>query len=80
MNEPELDLMFVANEAQGKRIGAMLFEHMKRTAHALGVKTIKIVAHPPAEAFYVRMGATKVGVKAPSGRATWARPVFSVAV
>ena len=77
---PELDLMFVANNAQGKRIGAMLFEHMKQQAAALGAAQVKIIAHPPAEAFYLRMGAIKVGVKPPSGRVTWTRPVLSLAL
>jgi len=77
---PELDLMFVADHAQGRRVGASLFEHMKRTAHSLGIREVKIVAHPPAEAFYVRMGATRVGVKAPSGRARWSRLVLALSV
>jgi GNAT superfamily N-acetyltransferase len=77
---PELDLMFVANESQGKKIGAMLFGHMREKAASLGVREVKIVAHPPAEAFYVRMGARPAGVKAPSGRVTWARPILLVTV
>ena len=76
----ELDLMFVANESQGKRIGAALFDHMKQRAVSLGANEVKIVAHPPAEAFYARMGARNVGVKAPSGRVTWERPIMLLKV
>lgn len=77
---PELDLMFVADQSQGKKFGATLFGHMKQQAALLGIKEVKIVAHPPAEAFYVRMGAKAVGVKAPSGRVTWARSILLVTV
>ena len=76
----ELDLMFVANESQGKKIGAALFEHMKQIAFSLGANEVTIVSHPPSEAFYARMGATRVGVKAPSGRITWERPILLLSV
>ena len=79
-SSPELDLMFVANESQGKKIGAALFEHMKQRAVSLGANEVKIISHPPAEAFYARMGAKKVGVKAPSGRVTWERPIMLLSV
>ena len=79
-SSPELDLMFVADESQGKQIGATLFAHMKQKAVSLGANEVKIVSHPPAEAFYVRMGAEKVGVKAPSGRVTWERPILLLRV
>ena len=77
---PELDLLFVADEAQGKHLGALLFEHMRQQAALLGASEVKIVAHPPAETFYLRMGATKTGVKPPSGRVTWSRPILLLAV
>lgn len=78
--EPELDLMFVADAAQGSGVGARLFAHMRDTARALGIARVKIVSHPPAEAFYVRMGATRVDIAAPSGRVGWARPVLRLEV
>lgn len=78
--EPELDLLFVADAAQGSGVGARLFAHMRDTAHALGIASVKIVSHPPAEAFYVRMGAARVGTAAPSGRVGWARPVLRLKV
>lgn len=78
--EPELDLLFVADAAQGRGIGAALFEHMRATARAPGVVSIRIVSHPPALSFYARMGATVVGVKAPAGRVGWERPVLRLEV
>ncbi|HEX8668285.1 MAG TPA: GNAT family N-acetyltransferase [Allosphingosinicella sp.] len=74
--EPELDLMFVADEAQGKGVGRMLFEHMRAEASRRGISRVRIVAHPPATAFYERMGAIRVGTDPPHGRVTWERPVL----
>jgi GNAT superfamily N-acetyltransferase len=78
--EPELDLMFVADAAQGTGVGKLLFDHMRATAKTLGVREIKIVSHPPAEAFYLRMGAQRVGSILPGGRVTWPRPLLRLAV
>lgn len=75
-SEPELDLLFVADAAQGTGIGSALFEHMRNTARELGIGTVKIVSHPPSERFYVRMGAVRVGYKAPAGKVSWRRPVL----
>jgi GNAT superfamily N-acetyltransferase len=75
-SEPELDLMFVADAAQGSGVGAALFEHLRHTARELGLTSIKIVSHPPAARFYVRMGADPAGSKAPSGKVSWERPIF----
>ncbi|MEV6978212.1 GNAT family N-acetyltransferase [Kitasatospora sp. NPDC093806] len=72
---PDLDLMFVADEAQGLGIGRLLITHMLDRARAVGITGgIKVVSHPPAEAFYLRMGAERVGTfpaKPPIG---WDRP------
>jgi GNAT superfamily N-acetyltransferase len=76
---PELDLMFVADSAQGSGLGRRLFEHMRGEAAALGIAAVRIVAHPPAADFYRRMGAVDVGVDPPHGKATWQRPVLEVA-
>lgn len=74
--EPELDLLFVADAAQGTGVGSALFEHMCNTARDLGIGKIKIVSHPPAERFYIRMGAQTVGAKAPAGKVSWVRPIL----
>ena len=74
--EPELDLMFVADAAQGTGLGARLFRHMEDQAGALGIDAVKIVANPPAEGFYRRMGAERIGTKRPKGRVTWIQPIL----
>lgn len=72
----ELDLMFTADAAQGRGVGRRLFEHMRSLAGSLGVACVRIVAHPPAEGFYRRMGARVIGEQPPRGRVGWVRPVL----
>ncbi|KFU79604.1 N-acetylglutamate synthase, GNAT family [Amycolatopsis lurida] len=77
----ELDLLFVADSAQGTGIGAWLVEHMLGEAANLGMTELRVVSHPPAAGFYERMGARRVGVVPPSPpKITWERPelVFDV--
>lgn len=77
----ELDLLFVADSAQGTGIGAWLIEHMLGQAAELGMTEIRVVSHPPATGFYERMGARQVRVVPPSPpKITWERPelVFGV--
>ncbi len=35
---------------------------------------MKVVAHPPAEEFYLRTGAVRTGTVPPSGSVHWERP------
>ncbi|MFJ4867419.1 GNAT family N-acetyltransferase [Streptomyces sp. NPDC088757] len=72
--EAELDLAFVADEAQGLGIGRLLMEHMAGQARAAGLGSVKVVAHPPAEEFYLRTGAVRTGTVPPSGSVHWERP------
>jgi predicted N-acetyltransferase YhbS len=72
--------MFVNDSVQGQRGGDALFEDMAALARSLGMAAIRIVSHPPAEGFYRRMGAVRVGTQLPHGRITWARPVLSLAL
>lgn len=74
--EPELDLMFVADRAQGSGLGAELFRHMADEARALGIDAVKIISNPPAEGFYLRQGAERIGTRRPKGRVTWAQPIL----
>ena len=74
----ELDFMFVENGAIGSGIGRLLFQHMLVEARQLGYAEVMIVAHPPAEGFYQRMGAVTVAAKPPSGRITWSQPSLVV--
>lgn len=78
--QPELDLLFVSDAAQGRGVGRLLFDHMRTRAAALGAIAVKIISHPPARDFYRRMGAVEVGLAYPTGVASWARPIFSLPV
>jgi GNAT superfamily N-acetyltransferase len=75
-DEPEIDLMFVSDAAQGKGAGRALFEHMRAIARDEGIHSVLIVSHPPSVGFYERMGAVRIGEKPPSGRISWSRPVL----
>ncbi|MFE6049831.1 GNAT family N-acetyltransferase [Kitasatospora sp. NPDC056446] len=75
IREPaELDLMFVADEAQGRGTGRLLIGHLLELARRIGITTVKVVSNPPAERFYLRVGAERVGVFPAAGRITWDRP------
>ncbi|MFJ5266726.1 GNAT family N-acetyltransferase [Streptomyces sp. NPDC088387] len=72
---PELDLAFVADSAQGTGIGRLLIEHMLGQARQVGLTDVRVVSHPPAEEFYRRLGAERVGTVAPSPpKVAWERP------
>ncbi|QGZ48800.1 GNAT family N-acetyltransferase [Streptomyces sp. QHH-9511] len=74
VDEAELDLAFVADEAQGLGIGRMLIAHMTEEARAAGLDSVRVVAHPPAEDFYLRTGARRTGTVRPTGHIHWERP------
>ncbi|WP_299536115.1 GNAT family N-acetyltransferase [uncultured Streptomyces sp.] len=70
----ELDLMFVADAAQGRGIGRLLAAHLAAEARAAGATGVRIVAHPPAEGFYLTVGAHRVGTVLASPSVPWDRP------
>ncbi|MFI2608191.1 GNAT family N-acetyltransferase [Kitasatospora sp. NPDC018619] len=75
IREPaELDLMFVADEAQGLGLGRQLIDDMLDRAREAGIVSVKVVSHPRAERFYLRVGAERVGTFPAQGRITWDRP------
>jgi GNAT superfamily N-acetyltransferase len=76
--EPDLDLMFVSDAAQGKGVGRALFDHMKAASRKRGIRCVRIGSHPPAAAFYERMGAVRCGVSPPLPNVTWERPLFKL--
>ncbi|MFD5394576.1 GNAT family N-acetyltransferase [Streptomyces sp. NPDC127097] len=82
MVEPaELDLMFVADQAQGYGIGRRLFAHMREEARRAGLDRVRVVSHPPAEGFYRSMGARPVGtVRANPPAVMWDRPELAFLV
>lgn len=72
---PELDLLFVADIAQGLGIGTRLITHLLTEARARGIEAIRVVAHPPASPFYVHRGAHRTGTIPPRPpKITWERP------
>ncbi|AKZ60257.1 putative acetyltransferase [Streptomyces ambofaciens ATCC 23877] len=74
---PELDLLFVADEAQGRGIGRLLVAHMESEARAAGVDRVRVVSHLPAEDFYHRVGAVRTGTALAHPPAVpWDRPEF----
>ena len=75
LTEAELDLLFVADSAQGLGIGARLITHMLAEARERGLASVRVVSHPPALAFYVRMGARRTGtIPAKPPKVGWDRP------
>ncbi|WLW57540.1 GNAT family N-acetyltransferase [Streptomyces sp. YU58] len=74
---PELDLLFVADEVQGRGIGRQLIAHMRSEARAAGLDRLKVVSHVPAEDFYHRVGAVRTGTAFANPPAVpWDRPEF----
>jgi GNAT superfamily N-acetyltransferase len=72
---PELDLMFVADDAQGLGIGRLLIGHLRDEAQRAGLTGVRIVSHPPAEGFYRSVGARRTGTLAANPPAVmWDRP------
>ena len=72
---PELDMLFVADRAQGRGVGRLLVAHMIERARQCGLAGVRVVSHPPAEAFYRRAGARRTGtVPARPPLTTWERP------
>ncbi|WP_406733156.1 GNAT family N-acetyltransferase [Streptomyces sp. NBC_01794] len=75
LSPPELDLMFVADAAQGLGIGRQLMEHLVGEARGAGLSSVRIVSHPPAEGFYRSVGANRIGtVSANPPAVMWDRP------
>ncbi|MEH6376198.1 GNAT family N-acetyltransferase [Streptomyces sp. KLMMK] len=70
----ELDLMFVADAAQGLGVGRRLATHMKTRARAAGLTGVRVVSHPPSEGFYRSVGARRTGTVPATGSITWDRP------
>lgn len=77
----ELDLMFVADDAQGLGIGRLLVDHLRAQARAAGLTRVRVVSHPPAEGFYRSVGARRVGTAPAQPPAVpWERPELEFTV
>ncbi|WP_434596876.1 GNAT family N-acetyltransferase [Streptomyces sp. A5-4] len=81
IDPPELDLMFVSDAAQGRGIGRRLVAHLRGEARAAGVDEVRVVAHPPAEGFYLGVGAERTGtVLARPPAVMWDRPEMALTI
>jgi GNAT superfamily N-acetyltransferase len=81
LEPPELDMLFVADAAQRRGVGSALVRHMIEQAQQVGVSSVRVVSHPPAELFYLRMGAHRTGtVAARPPTTTWVRPELRFAI
>lgn len=81
LSPPELDLMFVADDAQGRGIGRLLVGHLREEARRAGAAAVRVVAHPPAEGFYRSVGAERTGtVVARPPAVMWDRPELTLTV
>ncbi len=69
-DEREIEHFWVLPECHGRGVGREMFDHAVATARTAGAKTLKVVSDPNAEAFYVKMGARRVGEEPskPEGR------------
>ncbi|WP_406004948.1 GNAT family N-acetyltransferase [Streptomyces sp. NBC_00637] len=77
LDPPELDLLFVADAAQGRGIGRLLVAHMMSEARDAELDRVLVVSHPPAEGFYRSAGAVRTGtVSANPPAVLWDRPAF----
>ncbi|MFD6532517.1 GNAT family N-acetyltransferase [Streptomyces sp. NPDC060184] len=71
----ELDLMFVADAAQGRGIGRCLIAHLREEAGRAGLDAVRVVSHPPSEGFYRSVGAERTGTApATPPYVMWDRP------
>lgn len=75
LDPPELDLLFVADAAQGLGIGRRLISHLRTRAREAGIDSVRVVSHPPSEGFYRSVGAQPVGIVPANPPAVrWDRP------
>lgn len=58
---PDLTHLWVLPSTMGRGFGRALFERIVEQARALGLAAFEIEADPNAEAFYLHMGARRVG-------------------
>ncbi|MGX1881391.1 GNAT family N-acetyltransferase [Streptomyces sp. NPDC055287] len=81
LDPPELDLMFVADSAQGLGIGRLLVAHMLGEARGAGITGVRVVSHPPAEGFYLSVGGERTGTERANPPAVmWDRPELVIPV
>ena len=57
----ELEHLWLHPDEIGRGTGRLLMDHAKAALRAAGARRVTIAADPHAEAFYVRMGARRIG-------------------
>lgn len=62
LDEKKLESLFIDPEYIGRGLGRMLWSDLMRRAKQLHFKEFTIDSDPYAEAFYIKMGAQKIGV------------------
>lgn len=72
----ELLYLFVAPEAINRGHGKMLWKHAVHLAAGLGHSKVQIESDPHAEAFYLAMGACRIGLTTSSVQANRTLPVL----
>ncbi|MCG3040040.1 GNAT family N-acetyltransferase [Streptomyces sp. S1A] len=73
----ELQWLFVADALQGRGIGTRLIRHALARARAAGYAGVGVIAHPPAEGFFARLGGARTGeVPAVPPHIRWERTRF----
>jgi ribosomal protein S18 acetylase RimI-like enzyme len=60
-DEVELDMLFVAPEAMGQKVGQQLVEYVMGIAAASGYLTLIVESDPNAAGFYEKMGGQLIG-------------------
>jgi predicted N-acetyltransferase YhbS len=60
---PVLDHLWIEPADQGRGIGRRLAEACAQIAREQGAPSLRILADPPSEGFYLRLGAQRVGTK-----------------
>ncbi len=74
MQQDEVSLFFVDPAFMRRGVGRTLWRHLVDGARATGFRSVEILSDPHAEAFYLAMGAVRVG-QAPSDVFGAARPL-----
>ncbi|NCP64872.1 MAG: GNAT family N-acetyltransferase [Paraglaciecola sp.] len=79
VDSAELHALFIKPRFMRKGIGAALLKHAKATAKAQGLPSLHIQSDPNAEAFYLAMGAKRIGTLPSSSIPGRSLPLLSIA-
>jgi GNAT superfamily N-acetyltransferase len=77
---PTLRDLWVEPARIGTGVGSMLWRHMLGVARILGHRTVRVQSDPNAEAFYLKMGARRIGTVPSTVVANRALPLLEIDV